>query len=273
MQLKNRTILITGGTSGIGFELARRLLERGNTVVVTGRDEAKLAATRVALPGVHAITSDVTDPASIAALHARIVTDFPDLSVLVNNAGIMRKIDLQDPAVDADDLLREITTNVQGPLRMVQQFLPMLKARPASAIVNVSSGLAYVPLAIAPVYSATKAAMHSYSQSLRLQLRDTRVTVVEIAPPGTETPLFRGDFTEQDLGGVKSMDVKVMVAQTIAGIERGRTEVRPGLSSMLWLMSRIAPGFMARQLGKGVDHLPSRKLASPRPTAITAPSP
>ena len=262
MELKNRTILITGGTSGIGFELARRLLERGNTVVVTGRDDARVAATRAALPGVHAITSDVSDPASIATLHARIAADFPHLSVLFNNAGIMRKLDLQDPALDGGDAVREIVTNLQGPIRMVQQFLPMLKAQPSALIVNVSSGLAYVPLAIAPVYGATKAGLHSYSQALRLQLRGTRVAVVELAPPGTETPLLRGDFNEQDLGGVRSMDVKVLVAHALAGIERGRTEIRPGLATMLWMMSRLAPGFIAGQLGKGVDHLPSRTMAS-----------
>ena len=219
MELRNRTILITGGTSGIGFELARRLLERGNTVIVTGRDPARLAATRKALPRVRAIESDVADPRAIAALFATVSTEFPQLDLLVNNAGVMRKLDLQDPALD--DATREIGINLGGPIRMVQQFLPLLKAQPRAAIVNVSSGLAFVPLAIAPVYSATKAALHSYTQSLRLQLRGTNVAVIELAPPGTETPLFRGDFTAADLRGVGFSRRKVEYVHDLAARVRG----------------------------------------------------
>jgi uncharacterized oxidoreductase len=255
MKLQNRTILITGGTSGIGFELARRLIERGNTVIVTGRDRARLEATRTALPGIHAIESDVSNQADIEALHAAITQRFPTLDVIVNNAGVMRRFDVQDEARSGDDAVREIAINLAGPVRMVQRFLPMLKTRPQALIVNVSSGLAFVPLAISPVYSATKAALHSYSQSLRLQLRGTNVAVVELAPPGVETPLLRGEFTAEDLGGVKGMDVKVLVDRAIAGIERGRDEIRPGLSTMLWWMSRIAPRLIARQLGRGSDRM------------------
>lgn len=249
MKLTGHTVLITGGTSGIGFELARRLLERGNTVVVTGRDAGRLAATTAALPGVHGIRSDVGDASDVAALYAKVSSDFPALDLLVNNAGVMRKLSLQDPAVLAD-VEREIDVNLSGPVRMVQQFLPLLKAQPSATIVNVSSGLAFVPLAISPVYSATKAAVHSYTQSLRIQLARTRVRVVELAPPGTDTPLFRGEFTDVDRGGVKSMDVRTLVSHALAGLEKDRLEIRPGLSNMLMLMSRVAPGFMARQLGK-----------------------
>jgi uncharacterized oxidoreductase len=255
MKLQKRTILITGGTSGIGFELARRLLERGNTVVVTGRDTARLAAARAALPGVHAIESDVADPTAIAALYQVAVDRFPALDVLINNAGVMRKLDLQNSARTGDDLAREIAINLVGPVRMVQQFLPLLKGRNQALIVNVSSGLAFVPMAISPIYSATKAALHSYSQSLRLQLRGTNVAVVELAPPGVETPLLRGEFTADDLGGVKGMDVKVLVERAIAGIERGDVEIRPGLSKVLWWMSRVAPRLIARQLGRGSDRM------------------
>ncbi len=248
MKLTNKTILITGGTSGIGLELAKQLLGRGNTVLVTGRDPEKLEATRQALPGVHVFQSDVSDPKAIAALHDNVVAQFPALDVLINNAGIMRNLNLNQNR-DLYDVTREIETNLSGPVRMVQQFLPHLNTRKDALIVNVSSGLAFVPLPVSPVYCATKAALHSFSQSLRAQLDGTSVTVIELAPPGVETPLFRGEFAEETKGQ-KAMDVSVLAKEAIAGIEAGHLEIRPGLSNVLKTMSRVAPQFMLSQMVK-----------------------
>jgi uncharacterized oxidoreductase len=248
MKLQNKTILITGGTSGIGLELARQLLQRGNTILVTGRDPKKLEAAKKSLPGVHDIQSDISDPSAIKALHDRVVSEFPALDVLINNAGIMRNLDLNKTRA-LTDVTREIEINLSGPIRMVQQFLPHLKTRPGSAIVNVSSGLAFVPFPMSPVYCATKAALHSYSQSLRIQLKGTGITVIELAPPGVETPLFRGEF-EEELKNEKGMDVVKLGKLAILGIESGKLEVRPGMSNMLKAMSRIAPGFILNQMAK-----------------------
>ena len=248
MKLKSKTILITGGTSGVGLELAKQLIPLGNTVLVTGRDPEKLDATRRALPGVHVYQSDVSDPEAIAALHDRVLRDFPALDVLVNNAGIMRNLNLNQDR-DLRDVTREIEINLSGPVRMVQKFLPHLKTRPDALIVNVSSSLAFIPLPLSPVYCATKAAIHSYTQSLRVQLEGTGVTVIELAPPGVETPLFRGEFAEE-MRGQKGMDVGVLARKAIAGIEAGRLEIRPGLSNVLKAMSRIAPQFMFGQMAK-----------------------
>jgi uncharacterized oxidoreductase len=132
---------------------------------------------------------------------------------------------------------------------MVQQFLPHLKARKDALIVNISSGLAFIPMPISPVYCATKAAIHSFTQSLRVQLNGTGVTVIELAPPGVETPLFRGEFAEE-MKGQKGMDVKLFAGKAIAGIEAGKLEIRPGLSNVLKIMSRIAPEFMFDQMTK-----------------------
>ena len=248
MKLNRKTILITGGTSGIGFELAKQLLQRGNTVIVTGRDQEKLDHAKRALPAVHTFQSDVSDPGAITALHESVLAHFPALDVLVNNAGIMRNLNLNQDR-DLNDVTREIEINLSGPVRMIQQFLPHLKTQRGALIVNVSSGLAFIPLPISPVYCATKAAIHSFTQSLRVQLDGTGVTVIELAPPGVETPLFRGEFAEE-MKGQKGMDVTVLAKRAISGIEAGRLEIRPGLSSVLKGMSRIAPQFMLNQMVK-----------------------
>jgi uncharacterized oxidoreductase len=248
MKLQQRTVLITGGTSGIGLELAKELHGRGNTVIVTGRDQEKLEAAKRALPGVHTLMSDVSDPGAIAALHDSVLAHFPALDTLINNAGVMRNLNLNKPR-DLLDVTREIDINLNGPIRMIQQFLPHLKARRGALIINVSSGLAFVPLPISPVYSATKAALHSFTQSLRAQLEGTGVSVIELAPPAVETALFRGEFAEE-MRREKGMDVKVLVRKAIAGIEAGDLEIRPGLSNVLKIMSRFAPQFMFNQMAK-----------------------
>ena len=231
MQLVNRTILITGGTSGIGREMARQLLAQGNVVIVTGRDQVRLDETARALPGVHCVCSDASDPASIEALYAAVMAPFPGLDSLVANAGIMRNVKL-GVGHELRDLTREIAVNLSGPVQLIEQFLPHLKTRPDALIVAVTSGLAFVPFPAAPIYCATKAAMHSFTQSLRVQLAGSGVTVVELAPPGTETPLFRGEFA-QEMKGEKAMDPKVLVARAIRGIEGGKTEIRPGVANVL----------------------------------------
>lgn len=248
MKLTKRTILITGGTSGIGLEMAKQLLSRGNVVIATGRDQKRLDDAKRVLPSLHIIKSDVSDPAAIVSLYAEVVARFPALNVLINNAGIMRNLKLNDSR-GLEDLTREIEINLNGPVRMVQQFLPQLKSRKEALIVMVSSGLAFIPLPMSPIYCATKAALHSYTQSLRVHLKGTDVCAVELAPPGTETPLFHGAY-EPGMKVQKGMDVAVLVRKAIAGIESGKLEIRPGLSNVLKLMSRIAPQFMLEQLVK-----------------------
>jgi uncharacterized oxidoreductase len=206
-------------------------------------------AARKMLPGVHSIPSDVSDPAAIAKLYGQVVAEFPNLNMLINNAGIMRKINLHTFGSDLQDLTREINVDLNGAIRMAVEFLPHLKKQKSAAIVNVSSGLASVPLAISPVYCAAKAAPHSFTQSLRIQLKDTNVIVFELAPPITQTALFQGDISAEDVR-VTPMDVKVLVQHAITGFAKGRLEIRPGLSSLLNIMSRVAPNFILRQLGK-----------------------
>lgn len=250
MQLAKKTILITGGSSGIGLEMARQLMARGNVVIVTGRGRGRLNAASRALPGLHTIESDVSDADAIVQLHGEILAQFPALDVLVNNAGIMRNLDLQQDR-DLDDVTREIEIDLSGPVRMIQQFLPHLKTRPGALIVNVSSGLAFVPHPLSPVYSAAKAGIHAYTVALRVQLAGSGVTVVELAPPPVETPLLRAEFAEE-MKGQNGMTPEKLVGRAIKGIQAGKTEIRPGIANVLRAMSRIAPNFMLRQLAKTV---------------------
>ncbi len=167
----------------------------------------------------------------------------------------MRKLNLNEPH-GLTDVTREIDINLSGPIRMIEQFLPHLKKQKKAAIINVSSGLAFVPFPLSPVYSATKSGLHAFTECLRIQLKNSSVEVIELAPPGTETPLFRGgEFTDADIGGTKGMEVSDLITHTIKGLQRGRTEIRPGLSNVLKIMSRVAPGFILSQLAKPVDKM------------------
>ena len=248
MRLQQRTVLVTGGTSGIGLEFAKQLMARGNVVIVTGRDAAKLAAAERSAPGLHTIRSDVSDPAAVVALHGTVIQRFPKLDTLINNAGIMRNLKLNQGR-ELEDVTREIDVNLNGPLRMVQQFLPHLTTVKDALIVNVSSGLAFIPYPISPVYSAAKAGLHAYTKVLRLQLARAGVTVVEVAPPPVETPLFRTEFAEETKGQ-KAMDPQALVKRALSGIEAGKTEITPGLANVLKTMSRLAPSFMLNQMDK-----------------------
>jgi uncharacterized oxidoreductase len=254
MKLSGNTILITGGTSGIGFELTKQLVALGNKIIVTGRDQAKLKKAKDAFPQIETIQSDVCKPEEIIALEQRVTKAFPELNVLINNAGIMRTINIQESKENLGDLTREIETNLSGPIRMTRQFLRHLKSRPSAAIVNVSSGLAFVPLPTSPIYCSTKAALHSFTLSLRVQLKRTRVQVFELAPPATHTELL-GGMDPEDMRGVAIMNVDAMVAAALRGIEKDQLEIRPGQANQLKFMSRLAPQFILKQLSKPVDRM------------------
>tara|TARA_R110002020_G_scaffold144554_2_gene317608 strand:+ start:246 stop:998 length:753 start_codon:yes stop_codon:yes gene_type:complete len=187
MQITGNTILITGGGSGIGRGLAEAFHAQGNQVIIAGRRQAALDAVTAANPGMIAFTVDMSDPASIAALAAQVLAAHPALNAVINNAGIMVDEDIlkaPDYLATAEDT---IATNLLGPIRLTAALLPHLLAQPRATVLTVSSGLAFVPKASTPTYSATKAAIHSYSQSLRHQLRNTNVDVLEIAPPYVQT--------------------------------------------------------------------------------------
>lgn len=195
MQMTGNTILITGGGSGIGRGLAEAFQKLGNTVIISGRRQSTLNEVTEANPGMSAYPLDVTDPASITGFATRIVEDHPGLNIVINNAGVMFRGELMPDTLDLAAAEATITTNLLGPMRLTAALLPHLRTRADAKIVNVSSGLAFVPLADAAAYSATKAAIHSWTVSLRHMLKDAGISVIELLPPGVQTELTPGQST------------------------------------------------------------------------------
>jgi uncharacterized oxidoreductase len=212
MQITGASILITGGGSGIGRGLAEAFHALGAKVIIAGRRQAALDEVAAANPGMTALALDVADRDSIKAFAARLAAERPDLNALVNNAGVMRVEDLQAPQGDLADAEATIAANLLGPIRLTAALLPLLMKQPRATIMTVSSGLAFLPLAATPTYCATKAAIHSYTQSLRYQLRNTGVQVLELAPPYVQTELM-GPGQAAD---PRAMPLKDFIAETIA---------------------------------------------------------
>ncbi len=195
MNITGNTIFIPGSTSGIGLALALALQDRGNTVIVGGRRSDALERIAIEHPALDTVQIDTTDPDSISAAANQVLTRHPDLDVLVTMAGIMRAEDWHRPESFLTSAESTITTNVLGPIRLIGAFVEHLRTRPTATIMTVSSGLAFTPLAVTPSYNASKAAIHMLSESLRLQLADTGITVTELVPPAVRTTLMPGQET------------------------------------------------------------------------------
>jgi uncharacterized oxidoreductase len=232
MKMRSNTIFITGGTSGIGKGLAEAFHQLGNQVIISGRREDRLRSICDANPGMRHFVMDVTDLTSVRNTAQMIITEFPALNCVFNNSGVQRRHDFAaGNPVDDTAMLAEIQTNLLGLIRVTAELLPHLKNQRDATLLNVSSGLAFVPLAVFPVYCATKAAVHSFSLSLRHQLRDTNVKVIELIPPYVATEL--GGSAQAPAGALRQMPLETFVAETMKELEGGDEIAIGGAKNLL----------------------------------------
>ena len=210
MDISGNTVFIPGSTSGIGLALALELQSRGNTVIIGGRRADLLGSIAAEHPGIGTVRIDTADPASIAAAAQDVLGRYPDLNVLVTMAGIMQIEDWHRPEGFLASAESVLTTNVLGPIRLIAAFIEHLRTRPDATIITVSSGLAFTPLAVTPSYNASKAAIHLLSESIRLQLEDTTVRVVELEPPSVRTALVPGQQDSEFAMPLEEFTAEVM---------------------------------------------------------------
>lgn len=226
MNISNKTVLITGGGSGIGLETAKLLSEKGNKVIIIGRDGDKLQKAAAGLKNVIAYTTDITRADDVTKLVKNLTADFDDLSVLINNAAAAYAYKHADDAAAFDKASEEMLTNYLSVIRLNEQLIPLLKKQPEAAVVNVSSIAAFTPNATIPTYSDSKAALHSYTLTLRHVLaKDTAIRVFELMPPLVKTAFSK------DIGGLENGIPAIQVAQElIDGIEHDVYEIHVGLT-------------------------------------------
>jgi len=244
MNISNHTILITGGGSGIGLATAKALLAKNNKVIICGRNQAKLDQATGTTPGLHAIQCDISDNAQVATMIQKLDAGHGGISILINNAAIFQRYDIVGKGLTREQVSNELLINVLGPISLIDQFLPGLMKKPEAAIVNVSSGLAYVPLTSHAIYSATKAAVHSYTLSLRHQLKGSAVRIFELLPPLVDTEMVK------DIKLSGKVKPEVVVNALLSGLANNKKEIRPGASKALYMMSRLMPGVILNQLNK-----------------------
>ncbi|MBO9605044.1 MAG: SDR family NAD(P)-dependent oxidoreductase [Paenibacillaceae bacterium] len=251
MKLSNRTIVVTGGTSGIGLAFALQFVNRGNKVIVIGRNQATIDQVARQHKGLIGLQGDVSNANSVRDMAALIRDRYPEASILFNSAGIMRAFDLMDDNLDLERTTAEVETNLNGTIWMTEALLPLLTQQDEAMIVTVSSGLSYVSSPLHPVYSATKAGVHMFTDALRIQLKKsgTNIHVMELVPPLVAETNLQPDM--QTGGGIPSMSLDALVEHGIQGMERNKNRVVPGFSKFLRFAGKYFPDALSNAMARG----------------------
>lgn len=242
MALANNTILITGGSSGIGLEMARQFLAEKNRVIICSRSREKLLAAKTLLPDVITYPCDISNPEELQNLAERIATKHPDLNILINNAAIVHRTNFIDETDLHKTFATEIATNLLAPASLARTLYPVLSKQPNAKIINVTTGLVYAPRADYLFYNATKAALHSFTQVLRHQLRNESVKVTEVLFPVVDTPWHNGNAPKIAISPQKAVE------EMIRKLEKNPDEIKIGAVRLLYFLSRISPKFAFRKI-------------------------
>ncbi|RYU96720.1 SDR family oxidoreductase [Emticicia agri] len=241
--LTNNTIIITGGSSGVGLELAKRLIEKNNTVLICGRSKEKLEEAKSLLPKVQTFPCDISSEKECIRLYEWVRNNHPDCNILINNAAIVYKTEFLNDNEAICKAQEEFQTNILAPIRLTKLFLPLLLQNPNGQLINITTGLVYAPRAVYPFYNATKAALHSFTQTLRIQLSHLPIKMIEILLPVVDTPWHKGNPPKMAISAEKAVE------EVLRKLEKSNSpEVRIGGVKILYWLARIAPGFAIRKI-------------------------
>lgn len=242
MELSNQTIFITGGSSGIGLELGKRFIEKNNKVIICGRSAEKLEAVKKQYPQLETVQCDLSDEKQCLDLAHWIRENHPDLNVLINNAALVHNTPFLETDTILEKLKLEVNTNLLAPIRLIKLLHPVLEKNDNPTIINITTGLVYVPRADYPFYNATKAGLHSFTQVLRMQLKSTNFRIIEVLFPAVKTPWHKGKPPKIAITVEKAVD------DMIKGMKKGKLEIKVSKVKILYNLFRIAPGFALKKI-------------------------
>ncbi|HEX6225990.1 MAG TPA: SDR family NAD(P)-dependent oxidoreductase [Chryseolinea sp.] len=244
MKLQHQTILITGGSSGIGLELAKQLVAKENTLLICGRSQERLDEAKAIIPSLYTFRCDLSKEDDRIKLFEWVITSHPACNVLINNAAMVHKTSfLSDPEI-IKKATHEVDTNLIAPIVLTKLFLSRFEQNQESAVINITTGLIYAPRAVYPIYNATKAALHAFTQVLRHQLMKLPIEVIEVMMPAVDTPWHKGDVPKIAIPPVKAVN------EMVRKVEKGEKEIRIGGVALLYMLSRIAPALAFRKINQ-----------------------
>lgn len=244
MKIENSTVLITGGSSGIGLELSKVFTQKGNKVIICGKSNEKLLAAKKMIPKLITYQCDLSDSQECNDFAKKIQENHPDLNILINNAAIVNKIDFLNDENAIELAEKEYQTNLIAPIRLIKLLYTTINKNESSAIINITTGLIYAPRFIYPFYNSSKSALHSFTQTLRIRLKDEKIKVIEVMFPAVDTPWHKGTPPKIAISADKA------VSEMINGLETGKSEIKVGGAKILYLISRLAPSFALKKMNE-----------------------